>query len=501
MSTAATIDLHPAVRNFLSQQPKKLLIDGQWTDAVSGKTFETFNPAAGEVIARVAEGDKADIDKAVVSARKALTGPWGKMSPAEREKLLHRVADLIEKNVEELAQLESLDNGKSIRESKNGDLPLAVALLRYFAGWPTKIHGETVPVSVPYYPGAKFFHYTVREPVGVVGAIIPWNFPLLMAIERVAPALACGNALILKPAEQTPLSALRLGELLLEAGVPEGVVNIVPGMGPTAGAALAAHLDVDKVTFTGSTEVGREIVKASAGNMKRLSMELGGKSPNIVFADADLEAAAKGMFMGIFYNQGQCCSAGSRVFVEKSKYEALLEALVARAKTVRLGPGLDPKTQMGPLVSREQQARVMGYIESGRKEGAELLCGGEKHEGAGFFVKPAVFGNVKDQMKIYQEEIFGPVVSVMPFESMDEVVVRANNTAYGLVAGVWTKDVKRAHQMAQQLKAGTVWINCYHFVDAAAPWGGYKQSGYGREKGQYALDLYTQLKSVWVDLN
>ncbi len=498
---AAPSAICPDLQSFLANKAHLLLVDGQRKEASNGKIFETFNPATGETIARVAEATAQDVDAAVKSARKALEGPWSKLSPAERERLLNKLADLVEAHAEELAQLETLNNGKTIRESKNGDLPLAVSLLRYFAGWPTKIHGETIPVSVPYYPGAKFLHYTVREPIGVVGAIIPWNFPLLMAVERLAPVLACGNALVLKPAEQTPLSALRLGELALEAGIPPGVVNVVPGDGPSAGAALAAHPDVDKITFTGSTEVGREIVKASAGNLKKLSLELGGKSPNIVFADADLDAAAKGMFMGIFYNQGQCCSAGSRVFVEKSKFDDLVGALVERAKTVRQGPGLDPKTQMGPLVSKEQKERVLGYVAAGKKEGAKLLCGGEELPGGGYFVKPTVFSDVRDSMKIAREEIFGPVLTVMPFESADEVVTRANSTDYGLVAGVWTKDVKKAHMMAQSLKAGTVWINCYHFVDAAAPWGGYKQSGYGREKSQYAVDLYTQLKSVWVDLN
>ena len=498
---AAPSAICPDLQSFLANKAHLLLVDGQRKEASNGKIFETFNPATGETIARVAEATAQDVDAAVKSARKALEGPWSKLSPAERERLLNKLADLVEAHAEELAQLETLNNGKTIRESKNGDLPLAVSLLRYFAGWPTKIHGETIPVSVPYYPGAKFLHYTVREPIGVVGAIIPWNFPLLMAVERLAPVLACGNALVLKPAEQTPLSALRLGELALEAGIPPGVVNVVPGDGPSAGAALAAHPDVDKITFTGSTEVGREIVKASAGNLKKLSLELGGKSPNIVFADADLDAAAKGMFMGIFYNQGQCCSAGSRVFVEKSKFDELVGALVERAKTVRQGPGLDPKIQMGPLVSKEQKERVLGYVAAGKREGAKLLCGGEELPGGGYFVKPTVFSDVRDSMKIAREEIFGPVLTVMPFESADEVVTRANSTDYGLVAGVWTKDVKKAHMMAQSLKAGTVWINCYHFVDAAAPWGGYKQSGYGREKSQYAVDLYTQLKSVWVDLN
>ncbi|MEK7389543.1 MAG: aldehyde dehydrogenase family protein [Elusimicrobiota bacterium] len=501
MSTAIAPDVHPQLKEFLSRKIHGLLVAGQRVDAASSRTFATFNPATGETLGMVAEGDSADVDRAVAAARKALEGPWAKMSAAEREVVLHKAADLLEARAEAFAQLESLDNGKPIREAKNGDLPLAIGLLRYFGGWPTKIHGETTPVSVPYAPGAKFLHYTVREPVGVVGAIIPWNFPLLMAIERLAPALACGNAVILKPAEQTPLSALWLGELLLEAGVPPGVVNVVTGFGPTAGAAIAAHAQIDKVTFTGSTEVGREVVKASAGNMKRISMELGGKSPNIVFADADLEAAAKGIFMGIFYNQGQCCSAGSRVFIERPVYDKMAAALSERAKTLRQGNPLDPKTQMGPLVSAEQRDRVLAYIQSGKKEGAQLLTGGAAASGPGYFVEPTVFGGVKDEMRIAREEIFGPVVAVMPFDGIDEVVARANSTDYGLVAAVWTKDVKKAHQLAAKLKAGTVWINCYHFVDAAAPWGGVKQSGYGREKGQYALDNYTSLKSVWVDLN
>ncbi len=501
MSTATLPEVHPLLKEFLARKVHALLIDGQPVAAASGKTFTTLNPATGETLATVAEADSADIDRAVSAARKALEGPWSKMSPAEREKVLHKAADLLEARAEAFAQLETLDNGKPIREAKNGDLPLAIGLLRYFGGWPTKIHGETTPVSVPYFPGAKFLHYTVREPVGVVGAIIPWNFPLLMAVERLAPALACGNAIVLKPAEQTPLSALWLGELLLEAGVPAGVVNVVPGFGPTAGAAISKHMGIDKVTFTGSTEVGREVVKASAGNMKRISMELGGKSPNIVFADADLEAAAKGIFMGIFYNQGQCCSAGSRVFIERPAYDKMVAALAERAKTVKQGNPLDPKTHMGPLVSAEQRDRVLSYIEAGKKEGAQLLSGGAAAAGPGYFVQPTVFGGVKDDMKISREEIFGPVVAVMPFDTLDEVMARANSSDYGLVAAVWTKDVKKAHQAAAKLKAGTVWINCYHFVDAAAPWGGVKQSGYGREKGQYALENYTSLKSVWVDLN
>ena len=504
MTTATAPQLHPDVRRFLERPLHKLLIGGQWTPAASGKTFKTTNPATSEVLGAVAEADKADVDLAVKAARAAFEGPWSKVTPSERGKLLNRLADLVEAHADELAQLESLDNGKIIGEALKGDVPLSADLLRYFAGWTTKISGETTPVSVPYYPGAKFLHYTVREAIGVVGAIIPWNFPLLMAVERLAPALACGNVVVLKPAEQTTLSALRLGELILEAGIPAGVVNILPGFGPTAGAALAAHMDVDKVTFTGSTETGREVVRASAGNLKKVSLELGGKSPNIVFEDADLDAAAKGMFMGIFYNQGQTCSAGSRVFVHKSKFDGLVGALAERAKKIRQGPGIDPNSRMGPLVSEAQMKRVLSYIESGKKEGAKLLAGGERAGGPlanGWFVQPTVFSEVKDSMRIAQEEIFGPVVAVMPFEDEAEVLSRANATPYGLVAGVWTKDMKKAFRMAQGLKAGVVWLNCYQFVDAAAPWGGVKQSGYGREKGPHAIEGYTQVKSVWVDLN
>lgn len=502
--TTASLDVHSGVRDFLSQTPRKMLIGGKWVAAASGKTFKTSDPSNGAVLAEVAEGDKADVDAAVAAARKALNGPWSKMTPSQRGKLLNKIADLIESHAEELAQLEVLDNGKTIREASSGDIPLSVDLFRYYAGWPTKIHGDTTPVSVPYYPGARFMHYTVKEPVGVVGAIIPWNFPVLMAAERIAPILACGNTVVVKPAEQTPLTALRLGELLMEAGVPEGVVNIVTGFGPTAGAAVAAHMDIDKVTFTGSTEVGREVLKASAGNLKKVSLELGGKSPNIVFSDADMVEAAKGMFMGIFYNQGQTCSSGSRVFVQREKFDEAVETMTAFAKKVRQGPGLNPKTKMGPVISESQMKRVLGYVESGKKEGAKLMCGGARAEGdlgSGYFVEPTVFTDVKDEMKIAREEIFGPVVTMMPFDSEEEILGRANNTPYGLVAGVWTKDIKKAFRMAQGLKAGVVWLNCYQFVDAAAPWGGYKQSGYGREKGPQAIDEYTQTKSVWVDLN
>jgi acyl-CoA reductase-like NAD-dependent aldehyde dehydrogenase len=503
--TTASLEVHPGVQTFLAKKTQQLLIGGKWVDAVSGKTFVTQDPATGEDLAQVAEGDAKDIDAAVAAARAAFTqGPWKKMTPSERGKLLNRIADLIEKHAEELAQLEVLDNGKTIREASSGDIPLAIDLFRYYAGWPTKIHGDTTPVSVPYYPGARFMHYTVKEAVGVVGAIIPWNFPLLMAAERLAPILACGNTVVVKPAEQTPLSVLRLGELMLEAGVPEGVLNIVPGFGQTAGAALAAHMDVDKITFTGSTETGRAVVKASAGNLKKVSLELGGKSPNIVFADADMEQAAKGMFMGIFYNQGQTCSAGSRVFVQREKFDEAVEVLSTFAKKVRQGPGINPKSKMGPLVSETQLKRVLSYVDAGKKEGAKLVCGGGKAGGDlanGHFIEPTVFTDVKDEMTIAREEIFGPVVTMMPFDSEEEILQRANSTPYGLVAGVWTQNIKKAFRMAQGLDAGVVWLNCYQFVDAAAPWGGTKQSGYGREKGPQAIDEYTQTKSVWVDLN
>jgi acyl-CoA reductase-like NAD-dependent aldehyde dehydrogenase len=486
----------PTVTSFLNGAPKRLLIDGKWVDAASGKTFETINPTTGEVLARVAEADTADVDRAVDAARAAFERGWGESKPTLRSRILNRIADLIESHADELAQLETLDNGKPVFESRNIDVPGAIETFRYYAGWPTKIYGETNPGD------AEFFSYTLREPVGVCGQIIPWNFPLLMAAWKLAPALACGNTVILKPAEQTPLTALRLGELLLEAGVPEGVVNILPGFGETAGAAIAEHAGIDKVAFTGSTEVGRLILKASSGNLKRVSLELGGKSPNIVFADADQEAATVGALMGIFFNQGQVCCAGSRLFVQERLYDEFTDKISAYAQQVKLGPPLDPETRMGPLVSREQYERVKGYLELGKEEGAKVKTGGEAAtEGAlakGYFVKPTVFTGVRNSMRIAQEEIFGPVVAAIPFKDERDAVLQGNDTMYGLAAGVWTRDVSKAHKVARALKAGTVWVNCYNQIDPTSPFGGYKQSGFGRELGKHSLELYTQIKQVWL---
>lgn len=484
---------------FLRQQPVKMLIGGQWVEAASGKTFETLNPSTGEVLSTVAEGDSEDINRAVAAARQAFEhGPWRKLTPSQRGRLLLKLADLIEEHTEELALLETLDNGKPIRYSRGGDVPLTADHFRYFAGWATKLEGETIPVSVP-----NMFTYTLREPVGVVGQIIPWNFPLQMAAWKLAPALACGNTVVLKPAEQTPLTALRLGELICEAGFPDGVVNIVPGFGETAGAALTEHPDVDKIAFTGSTEVGKKILRASADNLKKITLELGGKSPNIIFPDADLKYAVRGAINAIFFNQGQVCTAGSRLFVQNTVYDQVLDGLTAAAGKMKLGHGIDPATEMGPLVSQEQLERVTHYIETGKQEGAATTAGGERATGdlaSGYFVKPTVFSGVSDGMTIAREEIFGPVVVVLPFEDIEEVAARANASIYGLAAGVWTNDVKKAHLVAAALKAGVVWVNTYNQFDAAAPFGGYKQSGYGREMGHAVLDSYTQTKTVWINL-
>ena len=494
-----------AVRTFLDDGPRSLFIGGEWVESEAGAAFETWNPATGEVLAEVSEGRAEDIDAAVTAARRAFDeGPWPRLSAGQRARALWKLGDLIEEHGEELAQIETLDNGKPIRESQWGDIPLAADHFRYFAGWTTKLHGETIPVSLPFAPKAQFLNYTLKEPLGVVGAIIPWNFPLLMAAWKLAPALAAGNTVILKPAEQTPLSALRLAQLVQEAGIPEGAVNIVPGFGPTAGAALAEHHDVDKIAFTGSTEVGRSILRASAGNLKKVTLELGGKSPQIVFDDADLDAAARGAFMGIAYNQGQICTAGSRLFVESSVRDTFLEKLEAVSQKSRLGHGLDTDTRMGPLVSSEQLEKVESYVASGKEEGAELLFGGERAGGElakGWFMNPTVFTGVEDEMRIAREEIFGPVLSVMTFEDRDELIARANKTIYGLVAGVWTRDIGKAHQTARDVKAGTVYINCFNVFSAGTPFGGTKQSGYGREFGLEGLEEYTQTKSVWVDMN
>ena len=473
----------------------KLLIDGKWCESVSGKTFETLNPATEEVIANVSEGDAADIDLAVKAARKAFdSGPWRKMDARDRGRLLYKLADLIEENVEELAQLETLDNGKPISESRNADLPLVIDCLRYYAGWADKIHGQTIPVR------GNYFCYSRREPVGVAGQIIPWNFPMLMVAWKWGPALAAGCTIVMKPAEQTPLSCLRMGELVMEAGFPAGVINIVPGFGETAGDALVKHPGADKVAFTGSTEIGKLIMRNAATTMKRVTLELGGKSLNIVFADADLDAAVDGAMLGLYLNQGQCCCAGSRLFVEEKIYDTMVEKLGNKATDRKLGDPFDPNTEQGPQVDKTQFDKVMSYIEQGKKQGARCVTGGERFGDKGYFIKPTVFADVKDEMVIATEEIFGPVMQVLKFNDIEEVVRRANTTDYGLAAAVWTRDIGKAHAIAHRIRAGTVWVNCYDVFDAAAPFGGFKSSGMGRELGEKAIDNYTEHKTVTVSL-
>jgi phenylacetaldehyde dehydrogenase len=494
-----TVTLDRNVEQFIGS-PRQLFINGQWADAASGKTFATPDPATGETLANIAEGDAEDIDRAVRAARRAFEeGPWSRMTPSERGRIIWRIGDLILEHTDELAQLESLDNGKPFPVAQAADVPLAADLFHYMAGWATKIEGNTINISVPYMPGANFHSYTLREPVGVCGQIIPWNFPLLMAAWKLGPALATGNCVILKPAEQTPLSALRLAELMAEAGLPEGVVNVVTGFGETAGAALAAHSDVDKVAFTGSTEVGKLIVAAAAGNLKKVSLELGGKSPNIVFEDAE-DGAVEGAASAIFFNHGQCCVAGSRLFVQQSRFDEVVDGVAEIAKSIKLGSGMESGTQMGPLVSDEQLQRVTGYLESGRAAGATAVTGGGRFGDRGYFVEPTVITNTTPDMKIVREEIFGPVVVASPFSDLDEIAAAANDTDYGLGAGIWTKDISKAHALAKKIRAGTVWINCYNVFDASLPFGGYKQSGWGREMGHEVLEAYTEVKAVTTQL-
>ncbi len=472
-------------------------IGGAPVDAASGRTIPVRNPATGEVMCEVQEADATDVDRAVAAAREALSGEWSRVEPSVRARLLRRLGDLIDQHREELARLESADNGKAYRESLKGDLPETAEIFHYYAGWTTKLRGETVPVDGPY------VNFTLREPVGVCGQIIPWNFPILMAAWKIAPALACGNTVVLKPSELTPLTALRLAELAREAGFPAGVVNVVVGYGPVAGEALARHPDVDKLAFTGSTRTARALLQASAeSNLKKLSLELGGKSPHLVFEDADLKAAANAAFWGVFMNQGEVCAAGSRLLVQATVHDELVQRLVDRAARMRIGDPFAPGVEMGPLVSEHQLRTVMGYVDLGRTEGAKLVAGGERdtapERAGGYFVRPTVFDEVQPGMKIAQEEIFGPVLAVMTFENEAEAVRLANSTIYGLVSGVWTRDGGRALRVARALKAGTVWVNDYNAFDAASPFGGYGQSGWGREMGAQALELYTQVKSVWI---
>jgi phenylacetaldehyde dehydrogenase len=489
-----------ANRAFLSA-PRKLLIDGVWCEATNGQTFDVYDPSSARVIATVAQGEAADIDLAVAAARRALEdSEWSRMKPVDRERVMHRVAEAMERHADELAELEALDNGKSIVIARHVDVKHAIEVWRYMAGWPTKLHGRTLPVSGTLVP-QDYAAYSLLEPVGVVGAVIAWNFPLLLASWKAAPALAAGCTIVLKPAEQTPLTALRLGEIALEAGLPKGVLNIVTGMGPTAGAALAEHPDVDKITFTGSTEVGRGIVRAAAGNMKKVTVELGGKSPVILMDDADVDNAIAGAASAIFFNHGQTCCAGSRLYVARRHFDRVVEGMGAHARSLKMGPGLDPTSQMGPLVSQTQRARVMNYVEQGLESGATAVAGGQALDTAGYYVAPTVFANVNDQMSIVREEIFGPVVVVKAFDDLNEIAKVANDSIYGLAASIWTRDIRKVYRLVPKLKAGTVWVNCHNLLDPAMPFGGYKQSGWGRELGQEAVWSYLENKTLCINFS
>jgi aldehyde dehydrogenase (NAD+) len=483
---------------MITVEQKHLLINNEWRPSSSGQTMEVINPATEEIIAAVAAADGRDVDAAVAAARAAFDGPWGKMSARERGRLVRKLADRLLERADDVSRLETLHNGKPISESRNIEIPAAAECFEYYAGWADKVMGETIPVK------GNHLTYTLREPIGVVAAIVPWNFPLLLAAWKVAPALACGNTVILKPASQTPLTALALGEIAVEIGLPPGVLNVITGPGSRVGQALVEHPGIDKIAFTGDTSTGKSIMRSAADTLKRITLELGGKSPNIVLADADVEAAIRGATIGIFYGKGEVCAAGSRLLVDRSIKNEFIDKLATRARKMVPGDPLDPKTRFGAIASRKQLDTVLRYIESGRNEGASLVAGGQRADigtGKGYFVQPTVFADVTPEMTIAREEIFGPVLAAIEFADLDEAISRANDSQYGLAAGVWTRDIKKAHYVARKLQAGTVWVNTYNVYDTAAPFGGYKQSGFGREMSAHALDHYTQVKSVWVDLN
>jgi aldehyde dehydrogenase (NAD+) len=476
-------------------QQTECFIGGKWVPAASGKTFETIHPATEEVICKVSEGDKADVDAAVTAAREAFdNGPWRSMDARDRGGLIYKLAELIEAEADELAALETLDNGKPINDARAADIPMVIDTLRYYAGWADKIEGKTIPVRGDY------FCYTRREPVGVVGQIIPWNFPALMTAWKWGPALAAGCTIVMKPAEQTPLTCLRMARLAQKAGIPDGVINVVPGYGPTAGAALVAHPGVDKIAFTGEGTTAKIIQRSAAETMKRLTFELGGKSPNVIFADADLDAAIEGAHFALYFNQGQCCCAGSRLYVDEKVYDEVVDRIAEKNKSTKIGDPFDPETQQGPQVDQAQFDKILKYVEYGKADGAKCVTGGKRHGSKGYFVEPTLFAGVTDEMRIAREEIFGPVMSALKFKNVDEIIKRSNDTNFGLAAAVWTRDVAKAHRYAKEVRAGTVWINCYDVFDAGAPFGGFKQSGIGRELGEAALDNYTESKTVTVSL-